>query len=235
MKNVLARGGIEFLAVLLGISGSLWIDDYSEKKELDKQVFASLHALKDELKANETLFEKSLSSIEVMLPSFKKMLNPSMLTNLSFDELDKIKHHTGTPWSITIRSRVFNSMEASGLLYKIEDRELMDKVLKLYQESYQGYKFIGDYDNTHIHKMDDILLSRFTYRNEDNPLKWRWLIDWNDKNNFELIKNYRVFKSYLITNRGTKRLLKINTASQIRETQNTLEAINQYLLKNKQL
>ena len=151
------------------------------------------------------------------------------------DELDKIKHHTGTPWSITIRSRVFNSMEASGLLYKIEDRDLMDKVLKLYQESYQRYKFIGDYDNTHIHKMDDILLSRFIYRNEDNPLKWRWLIDWNDKNNFELIKNYRVFKSYLITNRGTKRLLKINTASQIRETQNTLEAIDQYLLKNKQL
>ena len=29
MKNVLARGGIEFLAVLLGISGSLWLDDRS--------------------------------------------------------------------------------------------------------------------------------------------------------------------------------------------------------------
>ena len=28
MKNLLARGGIEFLAVLLGISGSLWVDDY---------------------------------------------------------------------------------------------------------------------------------------------------------------------------------------------------------------
>ena len=69
MKNVLARGGIEFLAVLLGISGSLWIDDYSEKKELDKQVFASLHALKDDLKANETLFENSLSNIEFFFNS----------------------------------------------------------------------------------------------------------------------------------------------------------------------
>ncbi|SVB62263.1 uncharacterized protein METZ01_LOCUS215117 [marine metagenome] len=26
MKNILARGGIEFLAVLLGITASLWID-----------------------------------------------------------------------------------------------------------------------------------------------------------------------------------------------------------------
>ena len=32
MKNILARGGIEFLAVLLGISGSLWIDDWSNSR-----------------------------------------------------------------------------------------------------------------------------------------------------------------------------------------------------------
>ena len=30
MKNMLARGGIEFLAVLLGITGSLWIDQNQE-------------------------------------------------------------------------------------------------------------------------------------------------------------------------------------------------------------
>ena len=29
MKNILAKGGIEFLAVLIGITSSLWIDDYS--------------------------------------------------------------------------------------------------------------------------------------------------------------------------------------------------------------
>ncbi|MBC8344713.1 MAG: hypothetical protein H8E56_00475 [Candidatus Marinimicrobia bacterium] len=36
MKNILARGGIEFLAVLLGISGSLWIDN--NKKEADLEL-----------------------------------------------------------------------------------------------------------------------------------------------------------------------------------------------------
>ena len=34
MKTILTRGGIEFLAVLLGISGSLWIDNYSKEKEI---------------------------------------------------------------------------------------------------------------------------------------------------------------------------------------------------------
>ena len=36
MKNILARGGIEFLAVLLGISGSLWIDQNQEVRQKKK-------------------------------------------------------------------------------------------------------------------------------------------------------------------------------------------------------
>ena len=37
MKNILARGGIEFLAVLLGITGSLYIDNNNKVRELDEQ------------------------------------------------------------------------------------------------------------------------------------------------------------------------------------------------------
>ena len=43
MNKLLARGGIEFLAVLLGISGSLWIENNKEKTELEfekKKVFS---------------------------------------------------------------------------------------------------------------------------------------------------------------------------------------------------
>ena len=37
MKNILARGGIEFLAVLLGISASLWIDNNNKEEDLALQ------------------------------------------------------------------------------------------------------------------------------------------------------------------------------------------------------
>ena len=37
MKNILARGGIEFLAVLLGISVSLWIDNNNKEEDLALQ------------------------------------------------------------------------------------------------------------------------------------------------------------------------------------------------------
>ena len=33
MKNTITRGGIEFLAVLLGLSGSLWMDNSIKENE----------------------------------------------------------------------------------------------------------------------------------------------------------------------------------------------------------
>ena len=49
MKNILARGGIEFLAVLLGLSGSLWIDGVSKNNAQRKEFFQDLIAINNEL------------------------------------------------------------------------------------------------------------------------------------------------------------------------------------------
>ena len=38
MKNILTRGGIEFLAVLLGISGSMYIDERREDIALNSVI-----------------------------------------------------------------------------------------------------------------------------------------------------------------------------------------------------
>ena len=54
MKNLLARGGVEFIAVLLGISGSLWIDNNKDFRELNYQIERSLHALSETLKSDKT-------------------------------------------------------------------------------------------------------------------------------------------------------------------------------------
>ena len=46
MKNILARGGVEFVAVFLGIALSLWVDEYQKSKEareLNNQILKRLH------------------------------------------------------------------------------------------------------------------------------------------------------------------------------------------------
>ena len=60
MKNLFARGGIEFLAVLLGISGSLWMENNRQLNLENEQVYNTLNSLKQEL---VTLTEYSILSL----------------------------------------------------------------------------------------------------------------------------------------------------------------------------
>tara|TARA_B100000519_G_C14022185_1_gene333926 strand:+ start:70 stop:243 length:174 start_codon:yes stop_codon:yes gene_type:complete len=46
MKNILARGGVEFVAIFLGIALSLWVDEYQKSREakiLNNQILERLY------------------------------------------------------------------------------------------------------------------------------------------------------------------------------------------------
>ena len=54
MKNILTKGGVEFVAVFLGIGLSLWVDEYQKSKkarQLNNQILRRLH---DNLEADST-------------------------------------------------------------------------------------------------------------------------------------------------------------------------------------
>jgi len=57
MKNILARGGIEFLAVLLGISGSLWIDHNQEVRQKKKYEQTLLQSIYSDINQTEKFLE----------------------------------------------------------------------------------------------------------------------------------------------------------------------------------
>ena len=64
MKNLLARGGIEFLAVLLGISGSLWVDDYRIELANKEKTIVTLQSLGKELRDAKKYGEIRVQRIE---------------------------------------------------------------------------------------------------------------------------------------------------------------------------
>ena len=86
MKNIFARGGIEFLAVLLGISGSLWLDDRStftqERKyeieayqRLSNALTLDMEGLKEDAKKNKRM----IYVLGLMINSMNKISNDSLL------------------------------------------------------------------------------------------------------------------------------------------------------------
>ena len=59
MKNILARGGIEFLAVLLGITASLWIDKNQEIRRAKEYQITILESIYNDIVQTEKFFKES--------------------------------------------------------------------------------------------------------------------------------------------------------------------------------
>ena len=74
MKTILTRGGIEFLAVFLGIALSLWVDDYREERELKERLNDDLIKIYNEVQANTVNIEKIIDLNEKNLSHEEKLL-----------------------------------------------------------------------------------------------------------------------------------------------------------------
>ncbi len=67
MKNILARGGIEFLAVFIGIVLSLWVDDRRDLNTVRKNNYKTLKSLKNEVNLRVDNIDKKLFNIKEIL------------------------------------------------------------------------------------------------------------------------------------------------------------------------
>jgi hypothetical protein len=227
MKNILARGGIEFLAVLLGITGSLLIDEKKNDQQLVEQVNSSLHALRGEMQTNILNLEKFKDFFPNALPMLDFVIRADSLEYLSEKEIDLYTQRSSTNWGSKLNNRVFNSMEASGLIYKITNDSLRNKILDLYQETYDRYDYLLDYDLTHIQKFDDISLLAFELR--DDPVSTNWTGNWKNKDNFIQYKENRHVRNFLIANRGNKRLIRNSIPIIIKKTKVARSIIDNHL------
>ena len=64
MKNILARGGIEFLAVFIGIILSLYVDDNRDHRAMQDKNIKNLRSLGNELDQRISYIDKKISQYE---------------------------------------------------------------------------------------------------------------------------------------------------------------------------
>ena len=90
MKNILARGGIEFLAVLLGLSGSLWIDGVSKNNAQRKEFFQDLIAINNELIDDLSVVSEKIEYNEKKLKEIREFLTIFEKSKIGKEALDTI-------------------------------------------------------------------------------------------------------------------------------------------------
>ena len=200
MKNILARGGIEFLAVLLGISASLWIENSKSERELQFQLSQSLKALKLSIIEDKKAMQRFVDNHDVLISHFNFIQNKDSLKESSNERLKRAFEQTTIPRSINLDFTIFSSMESSGLIYKIQNDELRNKILKLYQSHYNSLIEIFDYDLENVKKMDNVIIKDFIISKESVM----WNLDYNHPSTrIDLIEN-QIFQNYMAGNKSTK-------------------------------
>ncbi|MDC1037877.1 hypothetical protein OAR31_02275 [Candidatus Marinimicrobia bacterium] len=139
-------------------------------------------------------------------------------------ELDKAWQAVTTPRGSKLNSSVYNAMEASGIIYKIEDDSIRNEILDLYQHRYEWYHHVIDYDLTHIQKMDDIILKDFILLTDNKS----WNLDWSKDLNIDQMLSNHELRNYIAANRGTKNIMKNRAKRLIERIESVTQIIDKY-------
>ena len=144
MKNTLARGGIEFLAVFLGIALSLWVDDYQEEKEISVRLMDDYKKIHSEIKEDILLIDTLITRTNELLDTelyLMKVLDRK--EKFDFDTVVSIITNLVAPTFFGNIS-AYSSSVTSGRFNMSTEDEITQKVSKLYEHYYKRLVLNGD-------------------------------------------------------------------------------------------
>jgi len=215
---------IELLVIFVGISASFLVDEYREDIEIGRQVRKSLHSLKADLNSDVNGLKALIADIDSTDEHFSFILNFSATSPVDKIVLDKAWQAVTTPRGGKLNLSVYNAMEASGIIYKIEDDSIRNEILDLYQHRYEWYHHVIDYDLTHIQKMDDIILKDFVLLTDNKS----WNLDWSKDLNIDQMLSNHELRNYIAANRGTKNIMKNRAKRLIERIESVTQIIDKY-------
>ena len=192
MKNILARGGIEFLAVIMGISGSLWLDDNNTYNSDRKQEYEAYDRLSNALSEDIKLMDEALIENDRVIYIIENMMNN--MSNLSNDTLSVYIDESQTYANINPHISDYETLKNTGRLYKITDIDLLQKIIDLYDNRYGVIEHWTIEDKRAIFMQDEFFINNYAMA---PSVKWTTLKnvsrDRSKLNNDNIYHNYLIF------------------------------------------
>ena len=220
MRNILAKGGVEFLAVFLGIALSLWVDDVNNEKELEKQKLEVYNLLKkqtDEL----LLYTKSkLIEYERQADTFKNLIDNWESFN---PDTVKDKKEFVSDIFFVLGNAYYPDFTTYETLMNSGEINLVDfNTIKMFGRL---YKLMDDYKATHNKEIswrdfiENRLLSNYSKHFKNYGLPWDIL------EFFQIAKNDDTIYAYLKSLYAIKK----NTRSRVLVIEQSLTDIRDHL------
>ena len=168
MKNLFARGGIEFLAVLLGISGSLWIENNRESNLENEQIYNTLYSLKEELVTLQEYSERYKGKI---IRDYN--ICDNILVNWGNIDIDSLVNQKfeGRILVLTIKAyrafhppiSIFNSLKSDGSIGLIKNPNIKMKINNVYEVSFSHIQEGVDNERILYQKLNEYIILNYPY------------------------------------------------------------------------
>ena len=223
MKNIFARGGVEFLAVLLGISLSLWVDGVSNDNAQRKEFYQDLIAINNELIDDLSVVSDKIKYNENKLTEIREFLSIFEKSKIGKEALDTIaifKEPLGNR-SFFGKKSAYLSSKSAGNFNRTSNLKIVHSLTRLYDQTYVRMDANNKY-------MDDITLrdDHWTWYLSNSTRGFIYNIDevLNAINSSEfynwVIKNEFMFNYFIDLMKETKKEM-IETQKQLDDELNT--------------
>ena len=134
MKNILARGGVEFLAVFLGIALSLWVDEYRENKNAEELNFQILNRIYDNLEIDSLDAIWNYKAHKIKPAAAKRVISWCKEGQPQSDSINLFISRLAIATIFTNNDEEYNALKASGNMGLIKNDQLIKALYNYYSE-----------------------------------------------------------------------------------------------------
>ena len=167
-KYILARGGVEFVAVFLGIALSLWVDDYRESKELRERLSDDYQKIYKEVLSN-------IENIDNIINLNNEIVQSEKLIEILNQEKYNFKEMIGLINKIDSKtffgeSTAYKASVSSGRFNTSDDYKLVRNISRLYEHFFVRLDLNGNMLDKIVINFSDDFLSNFNKHDLIRPI-----------------------------------------------------------------
>ena len=136
MRNILARGGIEFIAVFFGIALSFYVEEWQTEKEQKELLKVDCNNILSDINEDLITMDRIISSNKKILETGEGIID--LLSDKEIEEVDTIVHkifRLGYPTFFGI-TRSYKLSYSTGRLNLYANDDLIKEISKLYDHFY---------------------------------------------------------------------------------------------------
>ena len=144
IRKLISKGGVEFVAVFLGIALSLWVDDWREEKEI-------ITRLQDDYKKIHSEIKKDIINLDNIISLNKKHINTekyllSVINKEKEFDFNKVIRSIDSLDSPTFfgNQSAYNSSLTSGRINISKKPTIVSEIALLYEHFYKRLTLNGD-------------------------------------------------------------------------------------------